>query len=182
MNGESSYRRFIKGDNAALAELVEKYNKSLVFYLGGILGSVSVAEDAAADAFVSILVKKPRLKDDSAFRAYLFRTGRNRALDILRAQNRHGEIALEGTDAVDKATLEDIILKDERNRVLHAAIGGLKAEYREVLILLYFNDMSYKEAGVAMSKSEKQITNLAYRAKAALKAALEEKGYKYYEN
>lgn len=176
MNGESSYRRFIKGDNAALGALVESYNKSLVFYLSGILKSVSAAEDAAADAFVSILVKKPRLKDDGAFKAYLFRAGRNRAFDILRAQSRRGEVSIECADTADVAALEDTVLKNERHKALHSAMRTLKAEYREVLILLYFNDMSYKEAGVAMKKSEKQITNLAYRAKAALKTALEGKG------
>jgi len=37
--------------------------------------------------------------------------------------------------------------------------------------------MSYIEAGQAMGKSKKQITNLAYRAKTALKSKLEYSGY-----
>jgi DNA-directed RNA polymerase specialized sigma24 family protein len=46
-----------------------------------------------------------------------------------------------------------------------------------VLLLLYFEDMSYREAGKAMNKSEKQIKHLAFRAKKALKKKLESMNY-----
>lgn len=183
MNGESSYRRFLQGDKDALGTLVERYNKSLVFYLNGILGNVSKAEDAAADAFVSILIKKPRLKNDDEFRAYLFRAGRNRAFDMLRADKRQAEVSEATADtAADTATLEDVFLKSEHEKAVHSAIATLKDDYGEVLKLLYFHGASYKEAALIMRKSEKQITNLAHRAKAALRAALEKEGYEYYEN
>ncbi len=180
MNGESSYRRFINGDNTAIGEIVTLYNKSLVFYLTGILGSVSLAEDAAADAFVKLLVKKPRLKDGTALRTYLYRIGRNCALDMLRSLSRCGELSLdEGAEPADSLSLEAELLKDERDRCLHSAMASLKAEYRQVLHLLYFEEMDYKSAGKAMGKTVKQITNLAYRAKTALRTKLEEKGFDY---
>lgn len=180
MNGESSYRRFLQGDSNALGVLVETYNKSLVFYLNGILGNISVAEDAAADAFVRILVKKPDLEDDGAFRAYLFRAGRNRAFDMLRKESKHGEALTDSAaDEADTETLEDAFLISERDKEIHSAISSLKADYRDVLNLLYFHNASYKDAALIMHKSEKQITNLAHRAKAALKNSLKEKGYDY---
>ena len=180
MNGESSYHRFINGDNTAIGEIVEQYNKSLVFYLAGILGSISLAEDAAADAFVKLFVKKPRLKDSAAFRAYLYQVGRNCATDMLRKLSRRGELALDaGADLADSLSLEAELLKSERDRCLHKAMTELKAEYRQVLHLLYFEDMDYKSAGKAMDKSLKQISNLAHRAKNALKTKLLEKGFDY---
>lgn len=180
MNGESSYRRFLDGDIAAIGEIVEQYNKSLVFFLTGILKSVSLAEDAAADAFVKLLVKKPRLKDCAALQAYLFSTGRNCALDMLRRQGRRGELPLnESADLADEASLEEQLLKTERDCFLHRAMATLKGEYREVLHLLYFEEMDYKSAGQTMGKSVKQITNLAHRAKGALKTKLQEMGFEY---
>jgi len=180
MNGESSYRRFLEGDDSAIDLLVRQYNKSLVFFLNGILKNISAAEDAAADTFVQLLVKKPRLKEDSAFRAYLFRIGRNRALDILRKQRRQGETVLDDAREIeDTLSLEKQILINERDKALHAALGELKDEYRDVLHLLYFEEMDYKSAATAMNKNVKQITNLAYRARAALKTVLQEKGFEY---
>ncbi len=176
MNGESSYRRFLEGDSNAIGELVEKYNKSLVFFLKGIVGNIDTAEDVAADAFVQLLVKKPRLKDEGAFKAYLFRVGRNRAIDLLR---RSKHTAHNEEEAVDGFSLEEELLKEERDRCLHSALSSLKDDYRDVLHLLYFEEMDYKTAAVTMKKSVKQITNLAYRAKAALKSVLEERGFNY---
>ena len=180
MNGESSYRRFLDGDSDAIGELVCKYNKSLVFFLTGILGSVTMAEDAAADAFLKLLVKKPRLRDDASFHTYLFRIGRNCALDMLRKTKRRKEAALEeGACHADSVCLETELLKAERDRCLHSALAAIKGDYRDVLHLLYFEEMDYKGAAEAMGKSLKQITNLAYRAKLALRAVLEEKGFDY---
>ena len=138
------------------------------------------AEDAAADAFVKLLVKKPRLKDDFAFRTYLFRMGRNCAIDLLRKEKRRGETdAEEIEESADAFSLETQLLKEERDRCLHTALKALKSEYRDVLHLLYFEEMDYKTAATAMGKNVKQVTNLAYRAKGALKKILEEKGFDY---
>ena len=180
MDGASSYHRFLKGDNSALGELVTQYNKSLVFFLAGILKNLHSAEDAAADAFVEILVKRPRLKDEGAFRAYLFRAGRNKAVDLLRRQRRFSIGALEEAEGCDEGPdLEALMLKDERSERLHKAIKALPSDYRDVLHLLYFEEMSYADASGAMKKSVKQVTNLAYRAKAALRTALEKEGFTY---
>lgn len=181
MNGESSYGRFLEGDDGALAQIVEKYNKSLVFYLAGILKSVSLAEDAAADAFVDIFVKKPRLKTEEAFCAYLYRTARNKAIDELRRQRRRSEQPLDDIDLADSRILENEVLKKERDASLHNAIKKLNSDYREALHLVYFENMSYKDAGKIMGKNLKQITNLVYRGKEALRKVLEKEGGIYEE-
>ena len=53
----------------------------------------------------------------------------------------------------------------------------LKEEYRIALHLIYFEEMSYEEAGKVMHKSRKQIENYAYRARNALKSILEQEGF-----
>ena len=55
----------------------------------------------------------------------------------------------------------------------------LKAEYREALYLVYFEDMSYRDAATVMNKSESQITKLVYRGKQSLKIILEQEGFTY---
>lgn len=180
MNGESSYSRFLSGDNEALGELVEKYNKGLVFYLSGMLKNVALAEDMAADAFVEILVKKPRLKTEQTFCAYLYRSARNNAIDELRRINRRKECyTVTDEDIADTVKLEEAVLKKERDKQLYNAMEQLNGDYKEVLYLIYFQNMTYESAGKIMKKSIKQITNLVYRAKQALKNVLEKEGYNY---
>ena len=59
---------------------------------------------------------------------------------------------------------------------LRTALNGLREDYRTILHLLYFEELSYEQAAKVMKKSRKQIDNLAYRAKLALKVRLEKEG------
>jgi len=55
----------------------------------------------------------------------------------------------------------------------------LPSDYRQVLWLLYFEGFTHKETAVIMKKTSKQMKNLVYRAKTALKQALEKEGFTY---
>ena len=71
------------------------------------------------------------------------------------------------------------LARKERNRQLYNGLEKLKAEYREALYLVYFEEMSYRNAAKVMNKSEGQITKLVYRGKQSLKAILEQEGFTY---
>ena len=85
------------------------------------------------------------------------------------------------TELADKEMLETAILKNEQSKKLHNTIQTMHNDYRDVLHLVYFEDMSYDEASAVLGKNIKQIKNLVYRAKQALKSALEKEGF-IYEN
>lgn len=55
-------------------------------------------------------------------------------------------------------------------------MSELNQAYREVLYLVYFEDMSYRQAGEVMNKNIKQVTNLVYRGKESLRKLLEREG------
>ena len=65
------------------------------------------------------------------------------------------------------------LLRSERERQLYAALEQLKAEYREALYLVYWEDMSYQSAAAVMGKNVQQVTNLVHRGKKNLKGILE---------
>ena len=179
-NGESSYRRFLNGDESALDELLDLYKDGLIFFLCRYVESVAIAEEIAADCF-ALLITKPKLYNFSAsLKTWLFTVGHNRALDYLRHQNRWKIVPLEEAAALpgsDDDDPEALFLKKERERQLHRAMGRLKADYRVVLHLIYFEELSYEEAGRVLHKNKKQIDNLVYRAKNALRTDLEQEGF-----
>ena len=70
-------------------------------------------------------------------------------------------------------------LKKEDGDEILDVLEQVKEEYREVLYLLYFEEMKYEEAGRVMGKSVPQITNLAHRAKKSIKKILEKEGFTY---
>ncbi|MCR4758699.1 MAG: RNA polymerase subunit sigma-24, partial [Oscillospiraceae bacterium] len=77
--------------------------------------------------------------------------------------------------------IEKQYLKEEQRIELHRAMKRLKTEYAQVLYLMYFEDFDTAEIAGIMKKSKKQIGDLLYRAKKALKSELEKEGFVYEE-
>lgn len=178
-NDEALYRSSVKGDQAAAEKLVERYGDALTFYVNGYIHDIHDAEDIMIDAFAQMFVKMRPVGRAGSFRAYIYKTARNLAVRHKKGQRIFINIddvgfELEGEDKADVR-----IVKSERDRQLYGAIERLKAEYQEVLYLIYFEDMSYREAGAVMGKSESQITKLVYRGRQRLKAILEKEGFVY---
>ena len=55
----------------------------------------------------------------------------------------------------------------------------LNPEYAQVLYLIYFEDFDHDETAKIMKKNKRQIINLVFRAKNALKKELEKEGFVY---
>lgn len=79
----------------------------------------------------------------------------------------------------EEADLEQSYIREEQKRVLHRAIRKLHSDYRQILYLVYFEGFSNREAGWILRKSDRQIRNLLYRAKQALKSELEKEDFRY---
>ncbi len=173
-NGESSYRRFLDGDESAFGEIIEMYSENLIFFINRYVGNVAIAQELSEDVFVELLIHKRRYNFKTSLKTYLFTIGRNKAVSYIRRCQRRPECAYEYIEnESDRTNLEDEFLKRERERELHRAINSLRDEYKTVLHLIYFEDMSYEQAGKVMKKNKKQIENLAYRARQALRKELE---------
>ena len=175
-NGASHYRRFLEGDEQALEAIVDQYNRILILFINRLVNNLTVAEDLAADAFLELIIKKPRFRQESSFKTYLFAIGRNKSLDFLKRQARFADRPIEELPLADRQMIENELIQDERRQALHRAIESIRPDYRDILHLLYFEDMSYGEAAAVLKKSVKQVNNLAYRAKNALRAVMNDEG------
>lgn len=79
----------------------------------------------------------------------------------------------------DDPSLENDIIRQIQNEELNKAIADLKSDYREVIYLMYFENLSYDEIAKVMKKSTKQISNLAYRARQSLKGQILKRSENY---
>ena len=177
-NGASSYRRYLDGDEEAFDALVTEYYRPLVQFLTGYVREPAVAEDIAMDAFADLIVHKHRYDFRVSFKTYLYMLGRSRALNYIK---RSKILMLEPLDdaaslADPSSGLEDFFLTQERNRELAQALQTLKPDQQEAVRLVYWQGFSCEEAARVMRKQRKQVYNLLFRAKNALRTVLEEKG------
>lgn len=173
--GVSSYRRYQQGDPNALEELVRTYSDPLVRFAYTYVQNSSTAEDIMEDTFATLLVKKREFYDDSHFRAYLYTVARNRAMDYLRRHKR--EVPLEDVQNVlSSGDLEDSMIHRQVRQTVYVCMQKLPAQYREVLLLSYFDGFSVEEIKGIMGRSSKQVYNLLARARVALRKLLEQEG------
>lgn len=176
-NDADSYRRFLDGDEAAFDELMASLFRRLVFFIEGYVHDVHTAEDLAMDAFSDLIVHRHRYNFSVTLKTYLFMIGRSRALDCLRRRKVIGFTELSALqEQADEEALEKAVLADERKRAVSAAVAALPEDMRTVIHLIYFEEMSYARAARVMKKSVKQVDNLLYRAKKALRVRLGEEG------
>ena len=177
-NGASSYRRFLDGDESGLNEIVEMYGNNLMFFINSIVKNIALSEDLMEDTFMELIVHKHFFRGESSFKTYLFKIARNKALNALKRNKIY--VTLD-TEIEDTKKLEDIIITNDKNRNIKAALDKINNDYKEVIHLIYFEGMSYEEAGKVMKKNNKQIKNLAHRARNSLKEVLEKEGFCYEE-
>lgn len=180
ISDELAYRRYLLGEESAAEILVERYGDALTFYINGYIKDLHDAEDLMIEAFSLLFAKERPIRDEGSFKAYLYKTARNLAL---RHSKKHRIRFLKLEELEFEPPARELtdrkLLRDERNRILYHALERIKVEYREALYLIYFEDMSYREAAEILGKKEQQITNLVYRGKQSLKKILEQEGYKY---
>lgn len=172
---EIIYRRFL----ASRAEeefriLLDRHRESLTLFLYGIIHNMEDAEELMLDAYAEVAANA-RFSERSTFKTWLFAIGKNKALLYLRKQRRFQ--TNEVPDTPSEETPELNILKEERNRQLYKALWNLHEDYRQILTLLFFEQMSCEDAGKVMGKNRKQIYNLAERGKKALKDELRRMGF-----
>ena len=178
-NGESSYRRFLNGDDEGLRELIDGYYDRLVFFLNTFLNNMNDAEDVAEDVFVVLATKKPEYGGKSSFRTWLYSIGRNKAVDFLRSSSSGGVPIDECREIASDDDLERNFILDERKRAVRKAMSALKENYYRVLWLYYFEEMSEKEIAAVMNKTENGIDHLLRRARQSLKEEMIREGYNY---
>ena len=182
-NGASSYRRFLDGDDKGLERIVRDYKDGLILYLNGFVSNISIAEELMEETFFKIITKKPRFNAKHSFKTWLYTVGRNVAIDYLRHNSKQSDISVDDMENYlrDEYDLEKMYIVEERKIAVHRALKKLHPEYRHVLWLIYFEGFSNADAATIMKKSSRQMKNLVYRAKSALKSELDKEGFVYEE-
>jgi RNA polymerase sigma-70 factor (ECF subfamily) len=173
-NAERIYERFLvlrcqTGDEAAFAELVERYHPRLRYYLGKMLGDAHRAEDALQEVWFDVFRGIPRLADPNAFPAWLYRIARGRAARELRKQQPPCQLL----DEAETAGAEENDFSAEDAERIHVALNELAPAYREVLMLRFLEEMSYDAIAGVTGCALGTVRSRIHYAKRALRRALE---------
>jgi RNA polymerase sigma-70 factor (ECF subfamily) len=157
------------GETAAFESLVVRYQRVLFTVALRMLGDHAAAADAAQNAFIKAYEKLGTFDVSRRFFSWIYRILVNECLNIQRDGRPFDaiphDLAADGTPA-------DAFELDERRRRVQAAILALPAEYREVIVLRHFTELSYEEIGEALHVPAKTVKSRLHTARERLAFAL----------
>jgi RNA polymerase sigma-70 factor, ECF subfamily len=162
------------GDEAAFAELVERYSPRLRYFLRKVLANADGPEDALQDVWLDVLRHLPRLADPQALKAWLYRIARDRAFGRLRKAKRI-EQPLDEANVPDPVGADENDFSAEDAARIHAALDELPPEQREVLVLRFLEEMSYEEIARVVGCQLGTVRSRIFYGKRGLKRVLKMK-------
>lgn len=179
-------QRLKNGDDLALNEIMSRWQQRLANYLFRMLGREAEAIDLAQETFVRVYENRFRYVPSAAFSTWLFHIATNLGRDHLRWRARHPTIPLEPSNAEDDSRGEETIaaeallpseqmIQKEQAHAVQRAIGTLSPDYRELILLAEYEELSYQEISDILKCSVKAVESRLYRARQSLKDALQNK-------
>ncbi len=148
------------GNRDLFSQLVHRYERELFSYLRRYLGDAEMAEDAFQAAFLQLHLKVQQYEPGRAVRPWLYTIATNQAIDAQRRNRRHKMVSLNrgsGPAGDEVNNLLDLLVSqepsptlklgaDERRDWMQQAVSELPDGLREVVGLVYFQEMKYREA------------------------------------
>ncbi len=175
---EELVRRTRRGELTAFEELIDRHRDAVYRIAARIVGPFE-AEDVAQDAFLRAFNRLDRFRGDASLRTWLLRITHNAALNTLERRARSIPVAEppEPPPGPSERTPAERLELDERRRRLLAKVGELRADYRSVLVLRDFEDLSYEEIAEVLEAPLGTVKTHLHRARHELVATLRANTY-----
>jgi len=169
------------GDTEAFGDLYERYAEPVFRFIYSQTSNRFDAEDLTGDVFLRAWQSISRYEERGfSFSAYLFRIARNVMIDRSRKLRPVSELP------EDEISVGEPILNSEPSTILAAklqhnelvkTLGKLREDYRTVLVLRFFNNLTTEETSDVMGRSKGSVRVLQHRALSALRQLLPSQGF-----
>jgi len=159
-----------RGDIESFGELCRRYYAAMAAIAYVVLGDHQLAEDAAQECFARSLVRIKSLKERTKFAPWLAAICRNVAKDMVATEAKR----INAGDLPNKVKNDK---NDENIRVVRRAIELLPAPAKELIVLRYYNNLSYEQIGSVLGISQATINGRLTRAKRKLADYLRKSGF-----
>jgi RNA polymerase sigma-70 factor (ECF subfamily) len=173
----------LDGNQAAFGALVRRYQRRLTAFLGQLVGDMEVARELSQESFIRAWGALDRFDPQYRFSTWLFRIAHNLGIDQLRRRRLH-TVSLVRQDA-DGEEVELAVIDASKDPLGHfenrelaeamrVAIGALRSEYRELVLLRHFAGLSYQDIAELKGMPLGTVKNKLFRAHSVLRRALQE--------
>ncbi|HXH99969.1 MAG TPA: sigma-70 family RNA polymerase sigma factor [Sphingobacteriaceae bacterium] len=143
------------GDQKAYADLMQRYKDSIYFMALKMVNNKDDAQDLTVETFGKAFENLEKYKPDFAFSTWLFRIATNNCIDFIRKKR----VSLVSIDSLnddsgderqmqiksDALNPEEESIKKQQNKELKDIVDKLPLRYRTLIVLRYFDELSYEE-------------------------------------
>lgn len=172
MDTERLYLQVLRcqtGDPAAFAELHRLFSGRTLRYLRGILGD-AMADDVQQDVWLTVFRRISEVANPAGFRTWLYRVTRHRAIDAVRRERRRSDLLEANDEDVDAIATN----RPEPGSALDPAVmepllSRLSPAHREVLVLRFWEDLSYGEIALVTGCSLGTVRSRLHHAKVRMR-------------
>jgi RNA polymerase sigma-70 factor, ECF subfamily len=179
---DSCWQKIKNGDENALEKVYKASFRSLVYYATEITGQLQLAEEVVQDVFLKIWQNCSELHIKGSFKAYLFQSVHNHALNIIRQQKTLKESVnlvtnektwqfISDNYKIDD-NLIDKIFSDETEAIIEQIIKDLPAQCRKVFLMSRIESLKNEEIAMQLGLSENTVKTHIYKALQKIALAL----------
>lgn len=153
---------YAKGNNEAFDALLNRHKDRVFSYILHIVKDRDQAEDIFQETFVKAImtIKQGRYTDSGKFSAWISRIAHNLIIDFYRQEKAENTVSTDSddTDMLNRRDLaeenvEDRLVSEQIQEDVRRIIDALPESQREVLMMRYYRDMSFKEIAEATNVS-----------------------------
>lgn len=149
---EAAIQACQRGEREAFGRLVERYQRHVYRLCYRYVNNHQDANDMAQEVFLKAYRALDRFRGDSAFSTWLYRIAVNTCLNFRSARRPDPQPLDESLPDGAAAPHEDV-LRDERARLVRAAVAQLPERQRATLILKVYHELTHEEVAGILGSS-----------------------------
>ncbi len=180
----SLIRKATTGDHRAFLELIVPYQTRLLRRAQALLGSMEDAEDAVQEALLMAYRSLAKFRGESGIYTYIYRIVINKCHDSVRKRRRTDSDSLDNVPLIsdERVSISKNHELSEESGYLIEKINSLDKKYRQVLLMRYYDDLSYQEIADLVHISVGTVKSRLFKARELLKRSIvrDGKGDEYF--
>ena len=148
------------GDEKAISELVEFFQKDLLRFCIYLSGNSLLGQDLCQDTFIRALENLKQLKDPAKIKSWLFQTAKNHFLNHVKSPK---NAAADEIDSIDEPI--GLSTDAELSLAVQNTLSKLEIEERLVILIVDLEENSYTEAAETLGVTEAAVRSRLHRAR-----------------
>ena len=155
--------------------LMRDYGKDVLRTAYSYVKDKHTAEDIFQDVFIKVYKNLESFRDESGIKTWIVRITINTAKDYLKSAYSQKVVPMMDFKE-DMITSEDDfeeIENRDRDEMIRKIVMGLPEQYKEVLLCIYYHDMSVTDTAKSLGIAEGTVKSRLFRAREIMKNKLE---------